>query len=111
MTPLDAGWAGVLGALIGVLGALATGYLTHTLQNSRASSLAEKRSARLRRELESKQFTWRSIERLSAVIGADESMTAELLIEIGARASLTDKKVWALESRAPFPAENTLKGQ
>ena len=111
MTPLDAGWAAVLGTLIGVLGTLATTCLTHNLQNRRASSLAEKRRVVLLRLLNEKQYTWRSIDRLAATIGADENVAAELLIEIGARASLTDKKVWALETRAPFPGEENLEGE
>ena len=108
---LDAGWAGVLGALIGGSTTLVGIWLAHHLQNSRANSIADKRRERLLRELNDKKYTWRSIGRLSAVIGADESTTAELLIEIGARASLTSSKVWALESKAPFPDENALKGQ
>jgi hypothetical protein len=108
---LDAGWAGVLGASIGVLGTLAASFLSHSLQNARTHSLAEKRRQRLKRELESPHYTWRSIERLCAVIGADESATVELLIEIDARTSQTSKKVWALESKAPWPDENKVEGQ
>ena len=101
MAPLDAGWAGVLGALIGVLGTLATTCLTHKFQNARASSLSEKRRARLRRLLSDKKYVWRNIDTLAAAIGADESATMELLIEIEARVDLKDKKKWALETRAP----------
>lgn len=107
---LDAGWAGIVGALVGVLGTLAVTYLNHCLQNRRTFSLAEKRRARLHRELESKKYIWRSIERLAAVIGADENVATELLIEIGARASMTSKKVWALETRAPFPDDEKAEG-
>jgi hypothetical protein len=107
---LDAGWAGILGASLGVFGTLAAATLSHHLQNKRATSLAEKRRERLKRELSSEKYSWRSIERLCAVIGADESTTVELLIEIGARMSQTDKKVWALESREPFASEPVSKG-
>ena len=101
MAPLDAGWAGVLGALIGVLGTLATNFLTHKLQNVRALSLSEMRRTRLRDLLNDKKYTWRNIDTLAAAIGADENTTMELLIEIEARVDLKDKKKWALESRVP----------
>lgn len=102
---LDAGWAGVLGALIGIFGTLAATWLSHWLQNRRTLSLDEKRRAELLRRLSGPKYAWRSIEHLSAAIGASETVTAELLLEIGARASLTNNKSWALESRKPFPAD------
>jgi hypothetical protein len=107
---LDAGFAGILGALIGASATLAGNWLTYHLQNRRSSFLAEKRRGLLRRELQNRKYTWRSIERLCAVVGADGSTTSELLLEIGARTSLTDKKIWALESKAPYPDEDALKG-
>lgn len=100
---LDAGWAAVIGAGIGVAGTILGNVVSHWLQNRRASSLAEKRREQLRKRLSGNMYKWRSIEHLAAAIGADENTTAELLIEIGARASLTNNKSWALESRAPFP--------
>jgi hypothetical protein len=46
----------------------------------------------------------RSIENLSSAIGGDEETTAALLLEIGARKSMTKgKDNWALVSRVPFP--------
>jgi hypothetical protein len=103
--PLDAGWAGVIGAAIGVTGTIAGAIVTHWLQNRRAASLAEKRRERLKRTLSGEKYTWISMATLAASIGADESTTAELLIEIDARASLTNNGSWALLSRAPWPAE------
>ena len=100
---MDAGSAGVIGAAIGAGATLAGNWLTYWLQNKRTSSLAEKRRQRLIRMLSGDKFTWRSLEALSAAIGADEAITAELLIEIDARASISNGKSWALISRAPFP--------
>jgi hypothetical protein len=104
-------WIGVIGTAVGAVITLSGNWLNYTLQNKRANSIAEKRRGRLKRELEDPQYTWRSIERLAASVGADEETTTELLIEIGARASLTNKKVWALETRAPYPNETTIEGR
>jgi len=103
MTPLDAGWAGVIGAGIGGIVALAGIPITHWVQNKRASSLAEKRRARLRGMLSGKKYTWRSLAQLAASIGADDATTTELLLEIDARASFSDPRSWALVERAPRP--------
>ena len=102
---LDAGWAGVAGAAIGAIATIAGGALTHWLQNRRTASLAEKRRTRLKQMLSGQTYTWRSLEVLAASIGADQTTTAELLIEIDARASLSNNRSWALVSRAPWPAD------
>jgi hypothetical protein len=46
---------------------------------------------------------WRSIELLSAAIGAEEDRTKRLLLEIGARKSIGKKDTWGLVARHPFP--------
>jgi hypothetical protein len=104
-------WIGVVGTVVGSIITLVGNWLNHNLQNKRSNSIAEKRRARLKRELEGQQYIWRSIERLAASIGTDETTTTELLIEIGARASLTNAKVWALETRAPYPNETKIEGR
>jgi hypothetical protein len=104
-------WIGVIGTVAGAAATLSGHWLNHKLQNKRANSIADKRRDRLNRELQDKRYTWRSIERLGASIGADEVTTTELLIEIGARASLTNAKVWALETRAPYPNETKIEGK
>jgi len=58
--------------------------------------------------LSGNKYKWRSLEALLAAIGADETTTAELLIEIDARASIANGKSWALISRAPFPEDMQL---
>lgn len=100
---MDVEWVGVVGAAIGAVATLSGNCLSFWLQNKRQSSLAEKRRQRLRQMLGGERYTWRSIEALAAAVGADESTTAELLIEIDARASMSNSKSWALVSRAPFP--------
>lgn len=100
---MDAAWAGVAGAAIGALGTMGGNILTHWLQTRRQSSLVERRQERLRQMLSSDKYTWRSLDALAASIGADEQTTAELLLEIDARASLSNGRSWALVTRAPFP--------
>lgn len=102
---MDQGWAAILGAAIGAMATLGGTGLTHYLQSKRANDLAGKRRERLRQLLGGPKYTWRSIETLSAAIGADEVTTCELLIEIDARASVSNPKSWALISRSPWPAD------
>ena len=99
---MDPGCAAILGALIGAVAVLAGNLLTHYLQTRRPNSLNDIRRKRLLRELQDPKYEWRSLERLSSVIGANEDHTIELLLEIGARTSKTDKNVWALESKKPY---------
>jgi hypothetical protein len=102
---LDAGWAGIIGAAIGAVSTLAGNALTQWLQTKRADSLADKRRARLRGMLSGTKVTWRSLDALAASIGATEEVTTALLIEIDARASLSNPRSWALVSRAPWPTD------
>lgn len=100
---ISAEWAGVVGAAIGATGALGGIPLSHWFQEKRSVALAEKRRDRLRGMLSGKKYTWRSLDTLAASIGASREQTMELLIEIDARASLTNSNSWALVSRAPWP--------
>ena len=102
---MDDSYAAVVGALIGVAATLAGSALTHRLQTKRQTSLAEKRRNRVRRMLSGEKYKWRSITTLAASIGTSEETTAELLIEIDARTSLSNGKLWVLESRAPWPSD------
>jgi hypothetical protein len=45
---------------------------------------------------------WRNISTLSRVVGADEETTKKLLIEIGARGSELDDKLWGLIKYHPL---------
>lgn len=102
---MDEGLSALVGAVIGAMATLAGSWVTHVLQTRRADSLAEKRRTRLRQILSGTKYTWRSLDTLSASIGADDATTCELLIEIDARASVSNKTSWALVSRAPWPAD------
>lgn len=102
---LDPGWAGIIGAAVGSAITIGGNSVLEWQKNRKGVSLAEKRKQRLRQMLNSERYTWRSLTVLAASIGADEKTTAELLIEIDARASLDNTGSWALVSRAPWPED------
>ena len=59
-----------------------------------------KRKETLRQLLEEPRFKWRSISTLSRAAGASDEKTRELLVSIGARASVAaGDEVWGLKSR------------
>lgn len=99
---LDAGWAAVLGAFIGAGATITGNFITHWANHKRSNALLAKRQALLRRLLEDPDYQWRTIETLSASIGASEETTAEILIEMGARTYESNRRAWGLISRNPF---------
>jgi len=102
---LDPGWAGIIGTAVGGVLTIGGNAILEWQKNRRAASLSEKRKQRLRQMLGGERYTWRSLKVLAAAIGADERTTAELLLEIDARASLDNTGSWALVSRAPWPKD------
>jgi hypothetical protein len=59
-----------------------------------------KRKGTLRKLLDDPKFRWRSITTLARSIGASEDATRELLVSIGARASVGQgEEMWGLRSR------------
>jgi hypothetical protein len=60
----------------------------------------QKRKATLRDLLEDPKFRWRRIGTLARAVGASEERTRDLLVSIGARASVAGgEEVWGLRSR------------
>jgi hypothetical protein len=60
----------------------------------------QKRKATLRDLLEDPKFRWRRIGTLARAVGASEDRTRDLLVSIGARASVAGgEEVWGLRSR------------
>jgi len=53
----------------------------------------------LRDLLTDERWNWRTIESLQRVIRESPEKTRELLIEIGAQASLGEKEVWTLDKK------------
>lgn len=92
----------LVGGAIGVLGPIAKAFVDDYLARRRVDPLAEARKALLRQMLEG-ELSWRNLETLQHVIGADVDSTRSLLLEIGARASEDGQAKWGLISRNPFP--------
>ena len=74
------------------MGTLGSTALKHFLENRRSTGLDKIRKERLIKMLSGEKFKWRSMENLSSAIGGDEETTAALLLEIGARKSMTGKR-------------------
>src|SRR4051794_3066479 len=104
---MDSGWAALLGTVVGSATSIGTTWFSEYLRNKRSNKLAEIRKERLRKLLSDENYKWRSLERLCAAVGADEEMTAGLLLEIGARRSVGTKEVWTLIARTPFQEDQS----
>jgi len=93
-------------ALIGMGGVIAGSFLASVWQywfQERPRQKADKeRKKLLVRMLEDSRFTWRKLETLKHVIGADDETTKRLLLEVGARASEDGEPLWGLINRNPF---------
>ena len=95
---------GLLGAVIGALGALLAVYVQHRLERGPQEKLDSSRKALLLPMLQGEG--WRKIQTLASVIGADHETTKRLLIDLGARGSEKSNDVWALISKHPLPLKD-----
>ena len=96
---------GVAGAVIGSIATIAVSLLTHCLR-ARAASKREKPQRDLLLEmLMHPNYQWRKLDTLMHVIGADQTTTKRLLLEVGARASEDGQPLWGLKARNPLPGE------
>jgi len=104
--PVTIALIGVAGAVVGSIATLAGNFLIFWLKE-RSESKKEKPARDLLTEMLShKEFTWRKLETLMHVIGANEEKTKRLLLEVDARASEDGQSLWALKSRAPLNKGN-----
>lgn len=95
--PIVISLIGVAGAVVGSIATMAGNFLMHWLKE-RSESKKEKPARDLLTEMLShSDCTWRKIETLMHVIGADEEKTKRLLLEVGARASEDGQEKWALK--------------
>lgn len=99
---MDSGTAAFLGAIVGGGCSIVATWLSEHLRTKRSRRLDKIRKDRLRRMLSDERYQWRNFSTLCDAIGADEETTAELLLEIDARRSTSDKNAWGLVSRNPF---------
>jgi len=94
------GFAGVVvGALLNCL----TAYVSFRLKREQQKKLDTARQKLLKTMLEEPKFTWRTLDTLKHVIGADDATTVRLPLELGARGSEDRQDLWGLISRNPFP--------
>jgi hypothetical protein len=91
------------GAILGIV-VTTIGQIARDCLHERSAKRSDKRRIGMLKEmLNYERYTWRKLSTLSHVIGADESITKELLIELGARGSEDGSDLWGLISRNPFP--------
>ncbi|MBK7955704.1 MAG: hypothetical protein IPK02_18145 [Candidatus Accumulibacter sp.] len=95
---------GLIGAIIGSILTLGGNVFLHWLKERPTRELDSRRKKLLRKMLSDQRFKggWRKLTTLSRVIGADDTTTTRLLIEIGARGSEKDDSLWGLIENHPF---------
>ena len=95
---------GLCGVLLGAIITVCGNIILHLLQNRNQKIINDKKKALLTAMLSDLRFTdnWRKISTLSRVIGTEEETTKQLLIEIGARGSERDDKLWGLIKYHPL---------
>jgi hypothetical protein len=98
---LVAAGGAVLGVLVTTIGQIALFWL----KDRPANRLAKLRKQLLMKMLDDQRWKWRKLTTLSHVIGADETTTKALLIDVGARASQDGSQLWGLISRNPLPED------
>jgi hypothetical protein len=102
------GIAGVLGALIGVMGTMGVTWLNHYLSVPKEDVAEKAAKDLLTSMLQNPQWNWRSMKSLANVIGTDEATTRRYLLKIGARGSENNGEFWGLVSRNPIKGPDAL---
>ena len=90
-----------IGAGLGTLGALGTTWLNAFLARQSQYPRYDKAIEPILRDMLSGPLKWRKIETLARVTGLTEQDTKEYLVELGARGSANNGKLWGLISRNP----------
>lgn len=98
---MDSGLAAVFGAAIGVFGTLGTTWLNHHFAQEKPNPAEKAAKELLENLLNRPKWRWRRLDTLANVVGTDEATVRRLLLEIGARGSMTDGRLWGLVSRNP----------
>ncbi|MCC5886787.1 MAG: hypothetical protein JJT88_10165 [Gammaproteobacteria bacterium] len=89
--------------IIGSIATVAAGLASHWWKDRQAVRRDQPRKTLLLRMFENREHSWRRLDTLMHVIGADEETTKRLLLELGARASEDGKPLWGLIARNPLP--------
>jgi hypothetical protein len=99
---------GILGAIVGSVATIAGNVVMHFLEKRAARKREEPQRKMLEEMLNRADFDyWRKLDTMMRVIGADESTTKRLLIEIHARGSETEDGKWALMEKHPILNDKT----
>lgn len=106
---MDSGWAAVIGSVVGGLGTFAATYLSAYLSRKKPDPSEEAAKGLLRSLLDNPTWTWRSLDSLANVVGTNEETVRRLLLEIGARGSMRDGRLWGLTSRNPITGDELSK--
>ncbi|MBE0544375.1 MAG: hypothetical protein IH623_23790 [Verrucomicrobia bacterium] len=93
------------GVIVGAVVSIAGQFAVHWLQERPRRKADEERKKLLTKMLNHPKDTWRNLDRLKHVIGADDETTKRLLLELGARGSEDGQNLWGLLSRNPFKDE------
>lgn len=99
MPELDLIVAAILGGVVTVF----SQFILHIAQDQWDNRHDKNKTNLLKKLLEDKQYEWRSIKTLSAVIGESEQETKRLLLQINARGSENADDLWSLIDRNPIP--------
>ena len=100
--------SGIIGGILGCLGTLVLSYwgprkLEEWREKREEERINGPRKRLLKKLLEDEQFEWRRLSTLARATGTTEEECRRLLIEIGARGSLSEgEEMWALLSRKPI---------
>jgi hypothetical protein len=98
---MDSGWAVIIGGTVGVFGTWGTTWLNHYFAQSKKNK-SEESAKKLLLSLLNGKWRWRNIQVMANVVGTDEETVRRLLLEIGARGSMREPRLWGLVSRNPI---------
>ena len=93
---------GIIGAIVGSALTILGNFALEWYKTKKQRELEEIRKNILKTMLEDKEFKWRQLSTLAAVIGCSEEITKDYLIAIGARGSEKNDGKWGLISRHPL---------
>ncbi len=92
----------VLGAAIGTAGSVSTTWLSAFLSRQSSHPKYDKAIEELLQAMLSNGPKWRNLSTLAAVTGLSENHVKEYLVEMRARGSETNPRLWGLVSRNPL---------
>lgn len=92
----------LLGSAVGTLGSLSTTWLSSYLGRQSKYPKFDQAVEALLKKMLTDGPKWRKLETLASVTGLTEKHAKEYLIELGARGSETDPRLWGLISRNPL---------